>query len=310
MIETTSPAPSGGSILVIAPPERAEHVMRALDGLTAAARPVATVHEAVARLTADTIAIVAAPDDASPHELRSPPAAAHADPRDPSPTSPWTSSPEPLLETLAGDERTAALPVLVVVEDGFPDGRARGLHVAGAAAVLAWPSEVRLLPGLVLELCGTSLAKRRAEQEDAALGDAVGARIAVDSTPAGELRCRVAGGTAILYGETDSPWRARRLAELVANVPGIEHVDARELHVIPPVVPDEELDRTVRDVIRSAMGDAIDAIVISTSAGEVVLTGTLPSDEARRRLESVVENVPGVTHLEARITVAGEDAPA
>jgi osmotically-inducible protein OsmY len=286
---TPSTSPTGGSILVIASAERAEHVVRALEGLAAAPRPVGTGHEAVARVTADTIAIVV--DTAS--------RSGGAD------TEP---SPESQLEALASDARTAALPVLVVVDDDFDDERARGLHTAGAAAVLAWPSEVRLLPGLVLELSDASLAVRRTQPEDAALGDAVGARIAVDATPAAELRCEVAGGTAILRGETDSRWRAHRLVELVGNVPGVEHVEARGLHVIPPVVPDEELERTVRDVIRSAMGDAITGVEITTCAGEVILAGTLDSDEARRRLEGVVENVPGVIRLDARITVLDADA--
>jgi osmotically-inducible protein OsmY len=293
-----STGPACGSILVIAPPDRAEHVVRALEGLAAAGRPVGTVHEAMARLTADTIAIVAAPEGAASDPSRS-----NTQPA-------LEASPESLLEALGSDGRTAALPVLVVVDDGFDDERARRLHTAGAAAVLAWPSEVRLLPGLVLELSDRSLAARRREPEDAALGDAVEARIGVDATPASELRCRVVDGTAILRGETDSPWRAHRLAELVANVPGIEHVDARELHVIPPVVPDEELDRTVRDVIRSAMGDASTGVEVTTCAGEVTLAGTLVSEAARRRLEGVVENVPGVTGLDDRITVLHDEASA
>jgi len=299
-IDSTSPAtaPAGGSILVVAAPERAEHVMRALDGLIPAARPVGTVREALARLTADTIAIVAAPTDEGWPQA-SPPR---------SNPEPGTTSPESLLEALVSDDRSAALPVLVVVDDGFPGARARRLHAAGAAAVLAWPSEVRLLPGIVLELSDASLSRRRAQPEDVALGDAVGARIAVDATPAGELECRILGDTAILRGETDSSWRARRLAELVGNVPGIERVDARALYVIPPVVPDEELDRTVRDVIRSAMGTDGNGVEITTCAGEVVLAGTLASEQVRRRLEGVVENVPGVTRLDARITVIDDDA--
>ncbi len=283
--DSVTPAPSSprpaaaGSVLVVASPERAEHIVRALEDLASTVRPVGDVHELGPRLTRDAIAIVAAPEG--------------------------NPSPEALLEALAGDERTAALPVLLVVDDGFPNERARRLHTAGAAVVLAWPSEVRLLPGLVLALSEASVAVRRSQRVDAALDDAVEARIAVDSTPAGELRCRVSGGTAILRGEADSAWRARRLRDLVGNVPGIERVEARELVVVPPVVPDEELDRTVRDVIRSALGEAIDGLEITTSAGAVRITGTLSGDEERRRLQGVVENVPGVTHLDARITVPG-----
>jgi hypothetical protein len=293
--------PAGGSVLVVAPPERAEHVVRALDGLAPSARPVNDVSAALAHLGGDTIAIVAAPQGQVPGaadgEREAPPRGATPEPD--------LGAPEGLLEALAADERAAALPVVLVVDDGFPDARARRLHALGAAAVLAWPSEVRLLPGLVLSLCDATLAVRRTQHAEAGLADAIEARIAVDATPAGELRCKVAEVTAILRGETDSPWRARRLHDLVANVPGIEEVDARELHVIPPVVPDDELDRTVRDVIRSALGEAIEGLELTTSAGAVTLTGIVASDEERRRLEGVVENVPGVTHLDARLEVQG-----
>lgn len=292
--------PAGGSVIVVAPPDRAEHVVRALDGLAPSARPASDLSAALAHLGGDAIAIVAAPHGrtagAADGERTAAPRAS---------TEPDLGAPEGVLEALAADERAAALPVVLVVDDGFPAARARRLHALGAAAVLAWPSEVRLLPGLVLSLSDAALARRRAQDADAGLGDAIEARIGVDATPAGELRCRVAEGTAILRGETDSSWRARRLHDLVAGVPGIEQVDARQLHVIPPVVPDEELDRTVRDVIRSALGEAIEAIEITTSAGAVTLTGTVASAEERHRLQCVVENVPGVTHLDARLAVPG-----
>lgn len=267
---------------MVAPPDRAEHVVRALDGLTATACPVGSVLEAIDCIGEDCFAIVAAPSEV-------------------------VAPLEAVLEALARHDRTVALPVLLIVDDGFPDARARTLHAAGAAVVLAWPTEVRLLPGLVLQLSDASLVVRRGQSVDAALGDAIEARIAVDATPAGELRCRVEGATAILHGETDSPWRARRLRDLVGNVPGIEHVDARALHVIPPVVPDDELDQTIRDVLRSALGDAIEGIDITTSAGEVMLTGTLRDGEEIRRLEHLVENVPGVTRLEARLVVRDDE---
>ncbi len=270
--------PAGGRIIVLASPDRAEHVVRALDGLGAAARAVGSTSEVIDNLGDDCFAIVAAPAEV-------------------------VASLESVLEALARHDRTAALPVLLVVDDGFPDARARRLHGAGASAVLAWPSEVRLLSGLVLHLSDASLVVRRSQPVDAALGDAIEARIAVDATPAGELRCRVESATAILHGETDSPWRARRLRDLVANVPGIERVDARALHVIPPVVPDDELDQTIRDVIRSALGATVEGIEITTSAGEVTLTGMLDDDEARRRLEHLVENVLGVTRIESRVRV-------
>lgn len=272
-----STSPAGGRVVVLAAPARAEHVLRALDGLTAAAYPVDSVAAAIDAIGEACFAIVAAPAE--------------------------TVAPEAMLEALARHDRSAALPVIVVVDDGFPDGRARILHAAGAAIVLAWPSEVRLLPGLVPQLSDASLVVRRSQPVDAALGDAIEARIAVDATPAGELRCRVEGAVAILHGETDSPWRARRLRDLVGNVPGIERVDARALYVIPPVVPDDELDQTIRDVLRSALGHAIDGLEITTSAGEVTLTGTLRDDDERRRLEHLVENVPGVTRLAARVVV-------
>lgn len=283
-ISPASPRPAGGRIVVLAPPDRAEHVVRALDGLTATVCPVGSASAAIDGIGEDCLAIVAAPAELA-------------------------GAPEAVLEALAGSDRTAALPVLLVVDDDFPNDRARRLHAAGASAVLAWPSEVRLLPGLVVQLSDASLVVRRGQPVDAALGDAIEARIAVDATPAGELRCRVEGATAILHGETDSPWRARRLRDLVANVPGIERVDARGLHVIPPVVPDEELDQTIRDVLRSALGATIEGIEITTSAGEVTLAGTLDDDEARRHLEHLVENVLGVARLESRLSVRDESPP-
>lgn len=276
----THPAP--GTIVVVAPPAPAEHVARALDGVPATARSVTTVQEVTACITDDTLAIVAAPGD--------------------------DASPEAVLAALAADDRTAALPVLLVVGDDFPAARARALHAAGAAVVLAWPAEVRLLPGLVLSLRRATVATRRTQSAEVALDEAVAARIAVDATPA-ELSCRVVGGTAILRGRTDSPWRARRLHDLVGNVPGVERVEDHALEVVPPEVPDEELDRTVRDVLRSALGDAIATVEVEVRNGAVTLGGTLGSSAERRRLESVVENVPGVLGLAVRIVVP-DDTPA
>lgn len=280
---SSSTSPAGGRVVVLAAPARAEHVVRALDGLTATPCPWESVPAALDRIGEDCFAIVAVPAEG-------------------------VAPPESLLAALARHERVAALPVLLVVDDGFPAARARTLHAAGAATVLAWPSEVRLLPGLVLQLSDASLTVRRGQPVDAALGDAIEARIAVDATPAGELRCRVDGSVAILRGETDSAWRAHRLRDLVGNVPGIERVDAGALHVLPPVVPDDELDQTIRDVLRSALGPALDGIEITTSAGEVTIVGTLRDDDERRRLEHLVENVPGVTRLAARLGVSDGEA--
>jgi osmotically-inducible protein OsmY len=159
----------------------------------------------------------------------------------------------------------------------------------------------------VLALCDASLASRRSQPADVSLGEAVDARLAVDETLATEIHCRVIGDTAILRGEVDSLWRVRRLRDVVQHVPGIEHIDTRGLHVVPPVVHDEELGRTVRDVIRSAMGHAIATVHVTTHAGEVTLTGALPSDA--QRLEGVVENVPGVARIDDRIVVP-DDARA
>lgn len=274
----THPAP--GNIVVLAPPASADHVARALEGVPATLRCVSAVPEAAASITEDTLAIVAAPDDDDP-------------------------SPEALLEALAADARTAARPVLLVVDQDLPDERARELHAAGAAVVLAWPAEVRLLPRLVLALRRATVATRRSQSADVGLDEAVAARIAVDATPA-ELSCRVAEGTAILRGRTDSPWRARRLRDLVGNVPGVERVEDHALEVVPPEVPDEELDRTIRDVIRSALGEAASTVDVEVHAGAVTLLGTLGSPAEHRLLESVVENVPGVVGLDVRVTVPGD----
>lgn len=275
----TTPDPTARSILVVAPRTQAEHLVRALEGLPATIRAVHAAHELHASLTADTLAIVTALAD------------------------------EALLDALADEDRTAVLPVLVVVDDGFAHARARELHTRGAAVVLAWPSEVRFLPRLVLGLSTAGLATRRRQTADVALDAAIAARIAADDTPADALSCRVTGGVATLRGRTDSPWRAGRLRELVAGVPGIERVQADELLVIPPVVPDEELGDTIGDVIRSALGDgAIATIAVDARAGVVTLTGTLRSDAERRQLAGVVENVPGVAHVHDQTTVPEEPA--
>lgn len=270
--------PAARSILVVAPPSQAEHLVRALEGIAAAIRCVHAVHEAHASVTADTLAVVTAPADQA-----------------------W-------LDVLASEDPTAALPVLVVVDDGFPHAHARRLYTRGAAMVLAWPSEVRFLPRLVLALGDAGLATRHRQAADVALGEAIAARLAIDDTPADDLQCSVTDGVATLRGRTDSPWCARRLRELVANVPGVERVEADALLVIPPVVPDEELGGTVRDVIRSALGDAAATIGVEARAGVVTLRGTLESDAERRQLEGVVENVPGVTHVHVSITVT-DDPP-
>jgi osmotically-inducible protein OsmY len=276
----THPAP--GRVVVLAPPTAADHIARALEGVPVTLRSVTAAPLAATCITEDTLAIVAAPAD--------------------------DQSPESLLEALAADERTAARPVLLVVEQALSAAQARALHAAGAAVVLAWPAEVRLLPGLLLSLRRSTLAARREQSADVALDEAVVARIAVDATPA-ELSCRVVDGTAILRGRTDSPWRARRLRDLVANVPGVERVEDHALEVVPPEVPDEELERTVRDVIRSALGDAAATVAVEVHAGAITLTGTLDGPAELRMLETVVENVPGVVGLELHIVVP-HDAPS
>jgi osmotically-inducible protein OsmY len=283
-----------GDILIIAAASRAEQVARALEPLAVVGRPVGSVEEAKRRLTADTVAIAIAPmDEASPDRA--------------SLDQAW---PEAVLERLSADPSTAELPVLVVVDGGFDDARARRLYEAGAAVVIEWPAEVLFIPPLVLELRDVSVAARRSQPADVSLGEVVNARIAADESLTTEIHCRVIGDTAIVRGEVDSLWRVRRIRDVVQHVPGIEHVDTHGLHVVPPAVPDEELGRTVRDVIRSAMGDAIAKVHVSTHAGEVTLTGTLPTDAGRRQLESVVENVLGVTRIDDRIVVPADAADA
>jgi osmotically-inducible protein OsmY len=195
------------------------------------------------------------------------------------------------------------VPIVLIVDAGSSSGRAVAGYDAGATAVLEWPTEALLVHDLLRELLELPAGERPQAAGDAALADAIAARLRLDEALPDTLRCSVVRGTAVCRGELGSLWERDRLVRLVAAVPGITRVVDHGIAIRPSEVPDHELEETVAGVVLSAGNVEARNLAASVDAGVVTLTGHA-APEAVARVRNALRSVPGVRRV---FDVTGED---
>lgn len=272
-------------ILAIGSLEMTEKLSRALEQTSATVRRLASLEEARDHVGPTTIALILAATDETDH-----------------------NRPIELVDRLAHEEGLDHLPLFVVVDESFEAEYAQSLYESGATVVFAWPSELLLMPRIMVEMLDVSMQEHAEQSADLSLTEALRAHLEVDNELGGDIDCEVRGGCAILRGEVDSLWKKRRLLGLVEHVPGVMGVIAQDVRVRPPATPDPVLGDTIMAALRSAAPIDPDTLCISVLDGAVTIAGTAASRSELRQVQSIVENTEGVRRVENLATVSPEAA--
>lgn len=281
----TSTAESRPEIIVIGSTEMTEKLRRALEETSAVIRATTAVTEVDPLVGPTTVAVLFEVVD--------------------------TVDPEDAVDTvdqLAQCRGLDDLPLFVVVDDDFEDERAQALYERGATVVFAWPSEVLLMPRIIVEMLDVTVHEHARQNSDSSLTEALTAHLSVEPDLAERVECEVRGGCAILRGEVESLWKKQRLLNLVEHVPGIVGIIAQDVMVYPPETPDPVLGDTIMAALRSAGPIDPDTLCISVMDAMVTIAGTVRTREELRRVQSIVENIEGVRKVDNLTIVSPEDA--
>lgn len=176
------------------------------------------------------------------------------------------------------------------------------------------------LKRLVLALClvGSWIASvgfvgNTAQLSDPQIESAIKERLAGDGRiDATNIQVKVEEGVATLSG-TAPTLEDKALAEALVSgtMVGIHKLHNR-ITVIPPVLKDEEIKRSVEAAIRSVPAlkeSALNKITVSVHEGVVVLKGTVEKPMHRRLADKVTESVRGVVSMANLLKVVGSPRP-
>ncbi|HET6584917.1 MAG TPA: BON domain-containing protein [Nannocystaceae bacterium] len=194
------------SIVLVGPREDTTHVQRALEEIRVLVEPVDDVEAALHRVGRSTFGIVLFANDAHVDEVA----------------------------RLRSSDLAESIPLFVVMPERCSDKRARMLYRAGATVVFAWPSEVLLVPKVIGELIDATAQGDTPKWSDAALAASVTARLELAEGIGRGVTVKVVDGVAHVGGVVDSPWKRRRVLRILAQVPGLQSVDADDLRVCEP----------------------------------------------------------------------------
>lgn len=196
-------------------------------------------------------------------------------------------------------DTAADLPVFVLVPLDVPDSVTLRLYRSGANAVFAFPLEQKLLPALLGELLGIEAPPARATDADRALERAIRARLRVLGKTERGLRISVRNGAVKLAGKVDRLWKLRSLDRNIARVPGVTAIDARALEVAPSGLPDRDIARSIRNLLKGVSSIEDQTLSVSVHDGHVVLMGTVINREEwlhALELLAMLEGVRSVTN--------------
>lgn len=200
--------------------------------------------------------------------------------------------------------RHRGLPVFVVAPQDEPDDRVGRLYRRGATAVFAWPLERGLLPGVMGELLGVEPRPSLPSDADRSLERAIRARLGVLGRAEKELRIAVRNGVALLAGRVDKLWKVRFLDNDIAHVPGVRATDARKLEVKPSGLPDRDIARSLRILLRGVSSIEDRTLSVSVHAGHAVLMGTVINREEWLHALELITMVDGVRSVTNRTVEA------
>jgi osmotically-inducible protein OsmY len=199
-----------------------------------------------------------------------------------------------------------SMPLFVVLPDDSSTKLIGRCYEAGASGVFEWPKEAESLDRLLAEMLSIRLVRGPAERSETALARAVRARLrlqaGLDEVPKLEIR----RGLVRASGTVDSLPVKKDVEECIAAVPGVKGVDVHALHVLPDPVPDREIRRTCRRLLRSS--DQIDekTISLSVDGGRMTFQGSVRDRRELDRLRILAANIRGVRDVEVDVVTSKE----
>jgi osmotically-inducible protein OsmY len=201
-------------------------------------------------------------------------------------------------------EASPDLPVFALVPLDLPDAVTLRFYRSGANAVFALPLEQKLLPALLGELLGVEAPPARATDADRALERAIRARLRVLGKTERGLRIAVRNGVVKLAGEVDRLWKLRSLDQNIGYVPGVTAIDARALEVAPSGLPDRDIARSIRSLLKGVSSIEDRTLNVSVHDGHVVLMGTVINREEWLHALDLLAMLDGVRSVTNKTTEA------
>lgn len=115
---------------------------------------------------------------------------------------------------------------------------------------------------------------------------------------------RVSRGLVTLEGTVDAYWKKVHARNKALEVPGVDRVK-NKLAVVPSEdLTDEIIAQQIMDAIDRNRNVSASAVTVTVSEGEVSLTGTVPSREARTAAHNSALYTSGVMEVEDRLVVS------
>jgi osmotically-inducible protein OsmY len=208
------------------------------------------------------------------------------------------------LEQLRAESKVVIEPVFVIVPDGTVAKTVRKLYADGAEAVFEWPREVSALASLVAERLGIVIVRGVTSESDAALARTVRSYLRSSQVAPSGIKVSCHGGTVDLRGAVDTLWKKQDLEELVHEVPGVERVVADDVRVWPTARADDEIEASIRVVLRETSDVSQETLAVSVSNGLVVLAGSVDDRSEVARVLELVSHVKGVRDIDNLMTIA------
>ena len=119
------------------------------------------------------------------------------------------------------------------------------------------------------------------------------------------IEVTVANGVATLNGKVDTQ-AEKAAATRLASVGGIVGIDNR-LEVgsasLDQAVSDSALTAGIKEKLEASEMNRFDGVAVTTDSGVVTLTGSVPSEQALKKVLDIVHDADGVTRVENRLAV-------
>jgi hyperosmotically inducible periplasmic protein len=120
------------------------------------------------------------------------------------------------------------------------------------------------------------------------------------------IEVTVNNGIATLKGKVDTQAEKSNATRL-ASVSGIVGIDNR-LEVgsasLDQAVSDSALTASIKEKLEASEMNRFDGVAVTTNNGVVTLTGSVPSDQAEKKVLDIAHDADGVTRVENNLTIA------
>jgi osmotically-inducible protein OsmY len=214
-----------------------------------------------------------------------------------------TSKTKSLLEKLGG-KKLRDLPIISIQRSKISDTEIRGIYKWGATAVIEWPIEEPFLQRLLAEIIGIKRARFKTTKANVALARSVRAHLRIAPISDHDIKVSISGGTAILSGTVNRLSDIGRIETIILGIPGIEGVDTKGITILRSLVPDANLSRRLKRMIRDSELVDEKTITLKVENGYVSLEGTILNKRDLRAVIKLIENVKGVRGIHDSTTVS------